>query len=83
MANEDQVEHTIAAPGDHTYFHRPSGVEALPDFLSKLQGKGLLRVGGAEVEELVVRSCDLYTMARFKDGVCFCCCCYVFMTLQM
>ena len=43
----------------------------LPDFVSKLQGAGMLhKEGMSGGDELVKRSCELYTAARFKDGVC-------------
>lgn len=45
----------------------------LPDFVGKLQGAGLLRREGQDAEVLVKRACQLYTMARFEDGVCFRC----------
>lgn len=38
-------------------------IQALPEFVAKL------RQGRVEGEELVQKSCDLYTRARFKDGV--------------
>jgi len=51
----------------HTQTKRPTRHEALPDFISRLQKKGLLCGGGEE--GMTTRSCDLYLMARFRDGV--------------
>ena len=52
----------------HTQTKRPTRAEALPDFISRLQKKGLL-CGRKEEEGVASRSCDLYLMARFRDGV--------------
>ncbi len=51
----------------HTQTHFPTRSEALPDFISRLQKKGLLCQG--EAEGVAAKSCDLYLMARFRDGV--------------
>ena len=71
MANKDQLpdSNRVAVTEMYTHFQRPSRVEALPSFIFKLQEKGLLGEEAEEREEFVLKSCNIYTMARFKDGV--------------
>ena len=44
---------------------RHSRTEMLPDFVSRLQQKGILDPR----EQAVERVCSIYTQARFRDGV--------------
>lgn len=70
MLNPSEASSEKAAPSRVVSpYQRFSKIQSLPDFVSMLKQGGLLCVEGLEGEGLVERSCDLYTMARFKDGV--------------
>ena len=54
------------APLSASDISRGRRIEAFPDFVSKLR---TVKSFGELEKELLNRACDLYTKARFKDGV--------------